>query len=72
MRGCGMFGNTGNLGFMVGKDDRDDGKTRGEKRQEKRRRARKMGVSGKSYVNAVRNAMLKRKAEIEIRDRKIK
>lgn len=43
--------------------------TRGEKRQEKRRRARKMGVSGKSYVNAVRNAMLKRKAEIEVRDR---
>lgn len=46
--------------------------TRGEKRQEKRRRARKMGVSGKSYVNAVRNAMLKRKAEIEIRDRENK
>ena len=28
-----------------------------------------MGVSGKSYVNAVRNAMLKRKAEIEVRER---
>ena len=50
---------------------RDDSErpTRGEKRQDKRRRARKMGVSGKSYVNAVRNAMLKRKAEIELRDR---
>ena len=46
--------------------------TRGEKRQDKRRRARKMGVSGKSYVNAVRNAMIKRKAEIEIRDRENK
>ena len=43
--------------------------TRGEKRQEKRRRARKMPVSGKSYVNAVRNAALKRKAEIEVRER---
>ncbi len=28
-----------------------------------------MGVSGKSYVNAVRNAMLKRKAEIAVRER---
>lgn len=46
--------------------------TRGEKRQDKRRRARKMGVSGKSYVNAVRNAMLKRKAEIEVRNRESK
>ncbi len=55
---------------MTGRDD-SERPTRGEKRQEKRRRARKMGVSGKSYVNAVRNAMLKRKreAEIEIRDR---
>ncbi len=49
-----------------------EGRTRGEKRQEKRRRARKMGVSGKSYVNAVRNAMLKRKAEIEVRERETK
>ena len=53
---------------MTGRDD-SERPTRGEKRQEKRRRARKMGVSGKSYVNAVRNAMLKRKAEIEIRER---
>lgn len=53
---------------MTGRDD-SERPTRGEKRQEKRRRARKMGVSGKSYVNAVRNAMIKRKAEIEIRDR---
>lgn len=28
-----------------------------------------MGISGKSYVNAVRNAMLKRKAEVEVRER---
>ncbi len=50
---------------MTGRDD-SERPTRGEKRQEKRRRARKMGVSGKSYVNAVRNAMLKRKREAEI------
>ena len=56
---------------MTGRDD-SERPTRGEKRQEKRRRARKMGVSGKSYVNAVRNAMLKRKAEIELRDRENK
>ena len=54
---------------MSSADDGNRAPTRGEKRQEKRRRARKMGVSGKSYVNAIRNAMLKRKAEIEIRDR---
>ena len=54
---------------MSSSDDDSRGKTRGERRQEKRRRARKMGVSGKSYVNAIRNALLKRKAEIEIRDR---
>ena len=54
---------------MSSRDDPQDGDTRGERRQEKRRRARKMGVSGKSYVNAVRNAMIKRKAEIEVRDR---
>ena len=53
---------------MTGRDD-SERPTRGEKRQDKRRRARKMGVSGKSYVNAVRNAMLKRKADIELRDR---
>ena len=56
---------------MTGRDD-SERPTRGEKRQEKRRRARKMGVSGKSYVNAVRNAMLKRKADIELRDRETK
>jgi len=56
---------------MTGRDD-SERPTRGEKRQDKRRRARKMGVSGKSYVNAVRNAMLKRKAEIELRDREAK
>ncbi len=56
---------------MSGRDD-SERPTRGEKRQDKRRRARKMGVSGKSYVNAVRNAMLKRKAEIELRDREAK
>ncbi len=39
----------------------DDGSTRGERRQEKKRRRRKMGVSGKSFINAVRNAILKRK-----------
>ncbi len=54
---------------VVARGNGSDTPTRGEKRQEKRRRARKMGVSGKSYVNAVRNAMLKRKAEIEIRNR---
>ena len=54
---------------MSSADDGSRPPTRGEKRQEKRRRARKMGVSGKSYVNAIRNALLKRKAEIEIRDR---
>ena len=54
---------------MSRKDDQDGANTRGERRQEKRRRSRKMGVSGKSYVNAVRNAMLKRKAEIEVRER---
>ena len=53
---------------MTGRDA-SERPTRGEKRQDKRRRARKMGVSGKSYVNAVRNAMLKRKADIELRDR---
>ncbi len=57
---------------MSGDNGGGRGPTRGEKRQEKRRRARKMGVSGKSYVNAVRNAMIKRKAEIEIRDRENK
>ncbi len=57
---------------MSGNNHAGRGLTRGEKRQEKRRRARKMGVSGKSYVNAVRNAMLKRKAEIEVRDRENK
>ena len=46
--------------------------TRGEKRQDKRRRKRKMGVSGKSFVNAVRNATIKRKAEIEVRERSSK
>ncbi|MCY4575753.1 MAG: hypothetical protein OXC55_04010 [Chloroflexi bacterium] len=56
---------------MTGRDD-SERPTRGEKRQDKRRRARKMGVSGKSYVNAVRNAMLKRKADIELRDREAK
>ncbi len=56
---------------MSGRDD-SERPTRGEKRQDKRRRARKMGVSGKSYVNAVRNAMLKRKADIELRDREAK
>ena len=35
--------------------------TRGERRQDKRRRARKMGVSGKSFVNAIRNAIIKRR-----------
>ena len=50
---------------MTGREETDR-PTRGEKRQEKRRRARKMGVSGKSYVNAVRNAALKRKREAEI------
>ena len=34
--------------------------TKGEKRERKRRRARKMGVSGKSFVVAVRNAILKK------------
>ena len=57
---------------MSGDNDGGRGPTRGEKRQDKRRRARKMGVSGKSYVNAVRNAMIKRKAEIEVRDRENK
>ena len=56
---------------MTSRDD-SERPTRGEKRQEKRRRARKMGVSGKSYVNAVRNSMLKRKAEIEVRERENK
>lgn len=57
---------------MSSSDNGGRAPTRGEKRQEKRRRARKMGVSGKSYVNAVRNAMIKRKAEIEVRDRESK
>ena len=35
--------------------------TRGERRQDKRRRQRKMGVSGKSFVNAIRNAIIKRR-----------
>ncbi len=43
--------------------------TRGERRQDKRRRARKMGVSGKSFVNAVRNAILKRRAKTGVRER---
>ena len=50
-------------------DDSPRGGTRGERRQDKRRRKRKMGVSGKSFVNAVRNAAIKRKAEIEVRER---
>ena len=50
-------------------DDSSGRATRGERRQDKRRRARKMGVSGKSFVNAVRNAAIKRKAEIEVRER---
>lgn len=37
--------------------------TRGERRESKRRRTRKMGVSGKSFVNAIRNAILKRKSK---------
>ena len=49
--------------------DRSRTTTRGERRQDKRRRKRKMGVSGKSFVNAVRNAAIKRKAEIEVRER---
>ena len=50
-------------------DDGSPKATRGERRQDKRRRKRKMGVSGKSFVNAVRNAAIKRKAEIEVRER---
>ena len=50
-------------------DDSSGRATRGERRQDKRRRKRKMGVSGKSFVNAVRNATIKRKAEIEVRER---
>ena len=50
-------------------DDSPGRATRGERRQDKRRRKRKMGVSGKSFVNAVRNAAIKRKAEIEVRER---
>ena len=42
-----------------------DSPTKGERRQERRRRARKMKVSGKSFVNAVKNAILKRKAKAE-------
>ena len=42
--------------------DDDAGRdTRGERRQDKRRRGRKMGVSGKSFVNAIRNAIIKRR-----------
>ena len=57
---------------QVGSMSSDNGSeraTRGERRQDKRRRKRKMGVSGKSFVNAVRNAAIKRKAEIEVRER---
>ena len=43
---------------------RDASVTRGEKRDSKKRSARKMGVSGKSFVNAVRNAIIKRKAGV--------
>ena len=37
--------------------------TKGEKRERKRRRARKMGMSGKGFVVAVRNAILKRRRQ---------
>ena len=53
-------------------DNGSERATRGERRQDKRRRKRKMGVSGKSFVNAVRNAAIKRKAEIEVRERSSK
>ncbi len=43
-------------------DDRDDS-TKGEGRERKRRRSRKMGVSGKGFVVAVHNAILKRRAK---------
>ena len=55
--------------LVMSTDDSSGRATRGERRQDKRRRARKMGVSGKSFVNAVRNATIKRKAEIEVRER---
>ena len=38
---------------------------RNERREERRRRSRKMGVSGKSFVNAVRNAIIKRKEDMD-------
>ena len=41
--------------------DHSDHATRGERRQDKRRRERKMGVSGKGFVNAIRNAIVKRR-----------
>ena len=40
-----------------------DGDTRSERREGKRRRRREMGVSGKGFVNAIRNAILKRRQE---------
>ena len=46
----------------------DDAATKGEKRERKRRRSRKMGVSGKSFVVAVRNAILKRLSKEETRE----
>ncbi len=37
--------------------------TKGEKRERKRRRTRRMRVSGKGFVVAVRNAILKRQQQ---------
>lgn len=41
-------------------DEEGRRQSRAERRAEKRRREREMRVSGKGFVNAVRNAILKR------------